>query len=89
MPSRTTRTLRAAADDAVRDHAAGDRPEARDLEQRAHLRLAEDLLGRDGREHADERLLDVLGELVDHAVRADVDALALGELPRLARSAAR
>ena len=36
-----------------------------------------------GREHADERLLDVLGELVDDAVRADVDALALGERARI------
>ena len=36
-----------------------------------------------GREHADERLLDVLGELVDDAVRAHVDALALGESARL------
>ena len=35
-----------------------------------------------GGEHADERLLDVLGQLVDDAVGADVDALALGELPR-------
>ena len=75
--------MRAAADDAVRDHAARDRAEPRDLEERAHLGLAEDLLGRDRREHPDERLLDVLGELVDDAVGADVDALALGELPRL------
>ena len=36
-----------------------------------------------GREHADEGLLDVLGQLVDDAVGADVDALALGERPRL------
>ena len=31
------------------------------------------------REHADERLLDVLRQLVDDAVGADLDALALGE----------
>ena len=37
-----------------------------------------------GDEHPDERLLDVLGELVDDAVRPDVDALALGELSCLA-----
>ena len=71
------------AHDALGDHAAGDRAEPRDLEQRAHLRLADRLLRLDRREHADERLLDVLGELVDHPVRADVDALALRELPRL------
>ena len=45
----------------------------------AHLGLADRLLGGDGGEHADERLLDVLGQLVDHVVRADLDALALGE----------
>ena len=38
-----------------------------------------DLLDLLGGEHADEGLLDVLGELVDDAVRADVDAVALGE----------
>ena len=64
-------------------------PEPRDLEERAHLGLAERLLGLDRREHPDERLLDVLGELVDDAVRADVDALALGELRARRRSAAR
>ena len=75
--------LRVAADDAGGDHAAGDRAEPRDLEERPHLGLADDLLGLDGREHADERLLDVLGQLVDDAVGADVDALALGERARL------
>ena len=39
-----------------------------------------------GGEHADERLLDVLGQLVDDAVGADVDALALGELRAPRRS---
>ena len=84
VPSRTTLTdalRRTTPDD---DHAAGDRAEPGDLEQRAHLGLPEDLLGRDRGEHPDERLLDVLRELVDDAVRADVDALALGELARLA-----
>jgi len=56
--------VRAAADHAVRDHAPGDRAEARHLEQRSHLRLAEHLLGRDRGEHPDERLL-----------RAEPDAL--------------
>ena len=53
---------------------------SRETLKSAHLGLAEDLLGRHGREHPDERLLDVLRQLVDHAVRADVDALALRKL---------
>src|SRR5438105_9528401 len=73
----------AAADDAAGHVAAGDRAEARDPEELAHLHLAERLLGLDRAEHADERLLDVLRELVDDAVGADVDALALGERTRL------
>ena len=36
-----------------------------------------------GGELADERLLDLLGELVDDVVRADLDALARRELARL------
>src|SRR5581483_7075408 len=71
------------AHDAVRDHAAGDRAETRDLEQRANLGLADRLLRLDGGELADERLLDVVGELVDDVVRADLDALARRELARL------
>src|SRR6185312_17557533 len=38
---------------------------------------------RDRAEQADERLLDVLGQLVDDAVGADLDAFPLGELARL------
>ncbi len=67
-------------DDSARDHATRDRAEPRDLEESTDFGLAEDLLGLDRREHADESLLDVLGELVDDAIRADVDALAFGEL---------
>ena len=58
-------------------------PSRDDAEGVAHLRLAERLLGLDRREHADERLLDVLGQLVDDAVGPDLDALALGERARL------
>ena len=56
---------------------------SRETLKSAHLGLAEDLLGRHGREHPDERLLDVLRQLVDHAVRADVDASRSAKLPRL------
>src|SRR3954468_13218157 len=70
-----------ALDDAARDHAAGDRADARSAERLPHLGLAQHLLDLLRREHADQGLLDVLGELIDHAVRADVDALAIR--PRL------
>src|SRR5437764_3666037 len=75
--------LRATPDDAARDHAAGDVAEPRCAEDRAHLGLAERLLGLDRLEHADERLLDVLGQLVDDAVGADLNTLALRERARL------
>src|SRR5438552_1412357 len=68
---------RVAPHDAVGDHAARDRAETRDLEQRPHLGLADRLLGGDGLQLADERLLDLLGELVDLVVEADLYALAL------------
>ena len=79
------RTLRAAADDAARDHAAGDRADPRGAEERPHLDLADHGLGLDRRQHADERLLDLLRQLVDDAVLADLDPLPLGELPCLGR----
>src|SRR5260221_4009058 len=75
--------LAAAANDTARDHAAGDRAQPRDPEERPDLGLAGRLLVADRPEHADERLLDLLGQLIDDAVRADLDALALGELAGL------
>src|SRR5262249_28107307 len=74
---------RAAANDTARDHAAGDRSEPRHLEERTHLRLAQRLLLLDRPEHADERLLDVVREVVDHTVRPDLDVFALRETARL------
>src|SRR4029078_4787385 len=50
-------------------------PARRHIDRGAPLGRAEHLSRRDRREHPGERLLDVLRELVDHAVRADVDAL--------------
>src|SRR6478672_12365355 len=79
--------VRAAAHETARDHAAGDRPQARDLEEREHLDLADDRFGLDRREHADERLLDLLGQPVDDAVEADLDAGALGDGAHLGRRA--
>jgi len=67
----------------VGDHAARDRAEPGDPEERAYLGLADRLLGLDGGQPADERLLDVLGELVDDVVGADLDALPRRELARL------
>ncbi len=65
------------------DHAARDRAEPGDPEERAHLGLADRLLRRDGGELADQRLLDLLGQLVDDVVGADLDALPRRELARL------
>src|SRR5262249_28919251 len=54
--------------DAVGDHAACDRAEPGDAEEGTYLGLADRLLRRDGCELADERLLDLLGELVDDVI---------------------
>ena len=62
---------------------AGDRAEPRDPDQGAHLGLAEGDLLAHRPEHPDERLLDVLRQLVDDAIGADLDALAVGERARL------
>ena len=75
--------LAVAADCPARDVGAGDRSQAGDAEELAHLGLAERLFRGDRGEHADERLLDVLGQAVDDAVGADLDVLALRERTRL------
>src|SRR5829696_439903 len=69
---------RAADEAAVADRAAGDRADARGLEELEDLSLAERLLDLLGLEHALHRRPQVLGHLVDHRVGADLDALALG-----------
>ena len=74
---------------AGRDHAARDHAEPRGC-GRAHAPRPRRGCPRPvRREQADEGLLDVLGQLVDDAVGADVDALAIGELPWPRRSAGR
>src|SRR5437764_12883024 len=63
--------------------AACDGADLRDLERRPHLRASGDLLGEDGLEHAFERGLDVLDQLVDDLVRTDLDAALLRLRARL------
>src|SRR5262249_12430492 len=76
--------LAVAGDRAGPDHAAGDVAEPWHPEDLADLRTAEvDLLVL-GLEHALEGRLDLVDRLVDDRVVADVDALAVGQLPRLA-----
>ena len=79
VPSRTTRTWAPRWMTPCVTMQPAIVPTPRCPERLAHLGLAEHLLDLLRREHADQRLLDVLGQLVDHAVGADVDALAVGE----------
>ena len=75
--------LGAALDHAVGDHAAGDVAGLGDLEDLANLSVADQgfLVGRV--EQAEHQGLHVLGDLVDDAVVADVDLVALGDLAGL------
>src|ERR1039457_3708706 len=67
-------------DDAVRDHAASDRPDLRNLERLAPLGVpAGDFLF-DGVEEARHGFLDLVRERVDDGVETDVDAFMVGEL---------
>src|ERR671937_1846788 len=66
--------------DAVDDHAAGDR-RLTGAEQLPHLGVAEDGLDHLRLEHARERLLDVVEQLVDDLVEAHFDAARLGRAP--------
>ena len=76
--------VRAARDQAARDHAASDRADLGSLEQLSHLGATGDLFDDVWRQHANEGGFDVLGQLVDDLVGANVDALALGKVLRLA-----
>ena len=84
VPSRTTRTLRAARDLALGDERAGDRADPRGFEQLAHLGLAERGLDLGGLEHALHRRAQLLDRAVDDRVGADLDALAVGDLAGVA-----
>ena len=66
---------------------AGDRADLRSLEELEHLGVAERLLDLVGREHALHRRAELLGDLVDHRVGADLDALLLGGAARVGERA--
>src|SRR5262249_19097334 len=73
----------AIADDApIGDVAPGDHRALADAEDLADLRAALDHLDHLGLEHALEGRVDVVGELVDDVVDADVDPLALRRAAR-------
>ena len=84
VPSRRKRTFEPAGDHTRAHVAAGDGADARHPEDLADLGLAGDDLFVLGGEHADHRLLDVLEQLVDDLVGADLDVLGVGQLARLA-----
>ena len=64
--------------------AAGDGADPGDPEDLADLGVAGDDLFELGGEHADHGLLDVLEQLVDDLVGADLDVLGVGQLAGLA-----
>src|SRR5687768_13165211 len=70
--------LAAALDVAVGDHAAADVADLADLEDLAYLGVAVQLLADLRLEQSAQRLLEVVEDLVDHAVQADLDAALLG-----------
>src|SRR4051794_31218411 len=76
--------LGVAPQQAAGDHAAGDVADLGAAEDRADLRLAQGRLLELRLEHAPEGRLDLLDRLVDDRVVADLDALLLGHLRRLA-----
>src|ERR1039458_10152448 len=67
-------------DDAVRDHAAPDRPDLRNLERLANLGVPAGDFLLDGVEEARHGFLDLVRERVDDGVETDVDAFVVGEL---------
>ena len=87
MPSRTTRTFAPRVTLPSVTKRAGDRADPRGLEQLAHLGLAERRLDLGRLEHALHRRAQLLDRAVDDRVGADLDALALGDLARVADGA--
>src|SRR5262245_27249211 len=74
----------AAPDDAVQDAAARNRAELARLERGLDLGVADDVLDLLRREQTFHRRAHLVEQLVDDVVVADLDAAALGELPRAA-----
>src|SRR5688572_5199194 len=69
---------------AIGDHAPGDRPDLRYLEDLAHFGAADSHFFERRLEETGHALLDLLGDVVDHRVHADIDLLALGHVLRVA-----
>ena len=72
----------AALDHTVGDAATGDLADLRHVEDLQDLGLAETLLAQGRRQHARQGRFDVIHEVVDDVVVADLDAVALGRLAR-------
>ena len=75
--------MRAALHDAVGDPAARDVADLGDVEDLEDLRVAEHRLAQGRRQHAGQRRLHVIHQIVDDVVVADLDAGLLGEIARL------
>src|SRR3546814_16086257 len=73
----------AALDHAVHHAAAGDLADLRHVEHLADLGMADDLPAHRGRQQARHRLPQVVDQLVDERVVADVDSVALGDRAHL------
>src|SRR5262249_6858777 len=70
---------------AVRDVAPRAGASLADLEDLPDLGVPQHFLAQLGREHALRGLLEIVGDVVDDVVGADLDALLFGQSPRLAR----
>src|SRR3954468_3400984 len=79
--------LGAARDLAVGDHAARDHTHARRAEDLADLDVADDVLDGLGRQQTLHGVAQFVDRAVDDGVRADLDALAVGQRPRAAHRA--
>ena len=77
----------ALADHALGDPAAGDPADLGDVEGLQHLGVAEEGFALDRRQHAREHAFDVVQQVVDDRVVADLDAFALGQVAGLFRGA--
>ncbi len=77
----------ALAHHALGDPAAGDLADLGDVEHLQHLGVAEEGFALDRRQHAREHAFDVVEQVVDDRVVADLHAFALGQVAGLFRGA--